>query len=94
MKKNNSNSGADKYINSINSDAVKKGVEKIRNMSEEDTKRLKQRIDAIDKDKVLKMLSSLSPETIKEKMASLDFSKLGELDKNNGILDKLKKDKR
>ncbi len=92
MKNISSNKKADKILSSIDSDTVKNGVEKLKNMSESESKKLKAQLESIDKDKVLDMLGTLSPAMIKEKLSNLDFSKIGELTKNSEVVEKLKKD--
>lgn len=93
MKSADSNKKADKILSNIDSDILKNGMEKLKGMSEGEAKKLKEQLESIDKDKVLRMLGSLSPETIKEKMSGLDFSKLGDIAKNSDAISKLKKDK-
>lgn len=92
MKKDSSTKKAEQILSSMDSDAVKSGVERLKNMSEADTKRLKKQLEEIDKNKVLKLLGSLSPEVVKEKLSTLDLSKLKELDNNGKIGEMLKKD--
>ena len=58
-------------------------------MSDAESAKLKKQLDSIDKDKVLEMLGSLSPQQVKQKMQNLDLSKL-----NADALNQLKKEKK
>lgn len=58
-------------------------------MSDAESAKLKKQLDSIDKDKVLEMLGSLSPQQVKQKMQNLDLSKL-----NADALNQLKKGKK
>lgn len=92
MKKDSSTKKAEQILSSMDSDAVKSGIERLKGMSGAEAKKLRERLDGIDKNKVLKLLGSLSPEAVKEKLNTLDLSKLSELDSNGKIGEMLKKD--
>ncbi len=89
MAKNNPMGKADKILSSIDQDSLKKGIEKLKSMSDAESAKLKKQLDSIDKDKVLEMLGSLSPQQVKQKMQNLDLSKL-----NADALNQLKKGKK
>lgn len=93
MKKNEPKK-AEEILSSIDSGAIKSGIEKIKSMSEEESMALRRRLQEIDKDKVLNMLSNLSADEIKQKMAGLDLSKLSKIAKGGAAIDKIKKDKK
>lgn len=89
MAKNNPMGKADKLLSQIDQESLKKGIEKLKNMSDTESAKLKKQLDNIDKDKVLDMLGTLTPQQIKAKMQNLDLSKL-----NTDALNQLKKGKK
>ncbi|HIV03246.1 MAG TPA: hypothetical protein IAC74_06690 [Candidatus Aphodoplasma excrementigallinarum] len=89
MAKNNLMGKADKLLSQIDQESLKKGIEKLKNMSDTESAKLKKQLDSIDKDKVLDMLGTLTPQQIKAKMQNLDLSKL-----NTDALNQLKKGKK
>lgn len=89
MAKNNPMGKADKLLSSLDQDSLKKGIEKLKNMSDAESAKLKKQLDSIDKDKVLDMLGTLTPQQIKAKMQNLDLSKF-----NPDALNQLKKGKK
>ena len=89
MAKNNPMGKADKLLSQIDQESLKKGIEKLKNMSDTESAKLKKQLDSIDKDKVLDMLGTLTPQQIKAKMQNLDLSKL-----NTDSLNQLKKGKK
>ena len=89
MAKNNPMGKADKLLSQIDQESLKKGIEKLKNMSDTESAKLKKQLDSIDKDKVLDMLGTLTPQQIKAKMQNLDLSKL-----NTAALNQLKKGKK
>lgn len=89
MAKNNPMGKADKLLSSLDQESLKKGIEKLKNMSDTESAKLKKQLDNIDKDKVLDMLGTLTPQQIKAKMQNLDLSKL-----NTDALNQLKKGKK
>ncbi len=89
MAKNNPMGKADKLLSQIDQESLKKGIEKLKNMSDTESAKLKKQLDSIDKDKVLDMLGTLTPQQIKAKMQNLDLSKL-----NTDALNQLKKGKK
>lgn len=89
MPKNNPMGNADKILSKLDPNTLQKGIEKLKNMSDTESAKLKKQLDGIDKDKVLDMFNSLSPQQIKQKMQNLDMSKL-----NSDAINKLKKDKK
>lgn len=89
MANNNPMGKADKILSSIDQDSLRKGIEKLKSMSDAESAKLKKQLDSIDKDKVLEMLGSLSPQQVKQKMQNLDLSKL-----NTDALNQLKKGKK
>lgn len=91
MNKNNGMKKADKILSSIDQNSLQKGIDKLKNMSDAESARLKKQLDSIDKDKVLEMFNSLSPQQIKKKLSSFDPTKLDELKNNPDIIEKLKK---
>lgn len=93
MKKNDSMGKADKILSSIDADTLQKGIDKLKGMSDAESAKLKKQLDSIDKEKVLEMFNSLSPQQIKQKLSSFDITKLDALKGNGEIMDKLKKDK-
>lgn len=52
---------ADKILSSIDQDSLKKGIEKLKSMSDAESAKLKKQLDSIDKDKVLEMLGQPQP---------------------------------
>ncbi len=94
MNKKDQTGKADKILSSINADALQKGIDKLKGISEEESANLKKHLDGIDKQKVLDLFNSLTPEQIKQKLENLDISKLNELKKGTGIINKIKKDKK
>ena len=82
----------DKILSSIDSDALQKGIDKLKGMSDAESAKLKKQLDNIDKQKVLEMFNSLNPDQIKQKLSNLDMSKLDELKRNSDVINKLKKD--
>ncbi len=93
MKKNDSMGKADKILSSIDADTLQKGIDKLKGMSEAESAKLKKQLDGIDKEKVLEMFNSLSPQQIKQKLSKFDITKLDALNGNGKIIEKLKKDK-
>ncbi len=91
MNKNNGMKKADKILSSIDQNSLQKGIDKLKNMSDAESARLKKQLDSIDKDKVLEMFNSLSPQQIKKKLSSFDPTKLDALKNNPDIIEKLKK---
>lgn len=89
MAKNNPMGKADKLLSSLDQESLKKGIEKLKNMSDAESAKLKKQLDNIDKDKVLDMLGTLTPQQIKAKMQNLDLSKF-----NPDALNQLKKGKK
>lgn len=89
MPKKNPMGNADKILSKLDQDTLQKGFEKLKNMSDTESAKLKKQLDSIDKEKVLDMFNSLSPQQIKQKLHSLDMSKL-----NTDAINKLKKDKK
>ncbi len=89
MAKNNPMGKADKLLSSLDQESLKKGIEKLKSMSDAESAKLKKQLDNIDKDKVLDMLGTLTPQQIKAKMQNLDLSKL-----NPDALNQLKKGKK
>lgn len=89
MAKNNPMGKADKLLSSLDQESLKKGIEKLKNMSDAESAKLKKQLDSIDKDKVLDMLGTLTPQQIKAKMQNLDLSKF-----NPDALNQLKKGKK
>lgn len=51
MAKNNPMGKADKILSSIDQDSLKKGIEKLKSMSDAESAKLKKQLDNIDKDK-------------------------------------------
>lgn len=84
--KNNPMDKADKILSAIDGDTLKKGIEKLKNMSASESAKLKKHLDGIDKDKVLSMLDGVKPEQVKQKLKNLDISKI-----NSDMVGKLKK---
>lgn len=93
MKKNDSMGKADKILSSIDADTLQKGIDKLKGMSEAESAKLKKQLDGIDKEKVLEMFNSLSPQQIKQKLSKFDITKLDALNGNGKNIEKLKKDK-
>ncbi len=89
MAKNNPMGKADKLLSSLDQESLKKGIEKLKSMSDAESAKLKKQLDNIDKDKVLDMLGTLTPQQIKAKMQNLDLSKF-----NPDALNQLKKGKK
>ncbi len=91
MNKNNGMKKADKILSSIDQNSLQKGIDKLKSMSDAESARLKKQLDSIDKDKVLEMFNSLSPQQIKSKLSNFDPTKLDMLKNNPDIIEKLKK---
>ena len=89
MAKNNPMGKADKLLSSLDQESLKKGIEKLKSMSDAESAKLKKQLDNSDKDKVLDMLGTLTPQQIKAKMQNLDLSKF-----NPDALNQLKKGKK
>ena len=93
MKKNDSVGKVDKILSSIDADTLQKGIDKLKGMSDEESAKLRKQLENIDKQKVLDMLSGLSPQKIKQKLSDFDITKLDTLKGNDDIINALKKDK-
>ena len=92
MKKNDSMGKVNKILSSIDDDTLQKGIDKLKGMSDSESAKLKKQLDGIDKQKVLDMFNTLSPEKIKQKLSDFDINRLDALKGSTQIIDRLKKD--